>query len=164
MSTLRLRLIATSAGAALTAVGLVLIAGCGDDTELGKRYPVSGTVTYHDRPVEKGQIQFLPADPQKQRPANGFIENGHYTLTTLTPGDGALPGDYKVTIKAMQIDDSKVNETVAKYGGGGRQEDIAKATAAAKLLVPPKYQLPETSGLKVTVKEGSNPFDFPLTD
>ena len=164
MSGLRTRFIAASAGAALTAFGLVLIAGCGDDTGLKKRYPVFGKVTYHDQPVENGQISFIPADPDKQRPANGFIEDGHYTLTTATPGDGALPGEYSVTIKAVQVDDSKLKETVAKYGGGGRQEDIRKATRKAKNLVPPKYQLAEKSGLKATVRETSNPIDFPLAD
>jgi hypothetical protein len=164
MSILRLHVVAASAGAALTAVGLVLIAGCGDDTGLDKRYPVSGTVTYNDKPVEKGQISFIPADPGKQRPANGFIENGRFTLTTATSGDGALPGNYRVTIKAVQTDDSKIIETVVKKGGGGRQQDIAKATANAKLLVPPKYQLPETSELEAKVEEKSNTFDWKLTD
>ena len=46
----RMPLMATSAGAALTTVGLLLIAGCGDETGLAKRYPVSGTVTYQDKP------------------------------------------------------------------------------------------------------------------
>jgi hypothetical protein len=162
----RMPLMATSAGAALTTVGLLLIVGCGDETGLAKRYPVSGTVTYQDKPVAKGQIHFLPTDPKSttQREANGFIENGHFTLTTATPGDGALPGPYHVTITAVEIDTTQINETVAKYGGGGRQQDIAKATKKAKSLVPPKYQLPETSELKATVKEGSNTFEFKLTD
>jgi hypothetical protein len=161
---LKIRLRTTSAGIALTAVGLILIAGCGDDTGLGKRYPVTGMVTYKDQPVEKGQISFIPKDANAQRPANGFIENGRYTLTTSTPADGALPGEYAVTITALQVDDSKVRETVAKYGGGGRQQEIAEATAKAKPLVPPKYQLPETGKLTATVKAEPNTINFTLTD
>jgi len=149
---------------AVAALGLVVVLGCGDDTGLAKRYPVSGTVKYNGQPVEKGQINFIATDKVNQRDANGFIENGHYILTTAKPGDGALPGDYGVVITAIQTDDSKVIETVVKQGGGGRQQDIAKAHATGKLLVPPKYQLPETSGLKATVKTESNTFDFNLTD
>jgi len=166
MNTLRLRLITTSACAALIAVGLCLLPGCGDDTGLGKRYPVYGTVTYKDSPVEAGRISFIPVDSknENQRAAAGEITNGSYSLTTGTAGDGALPGEYFVTIASKLIDDSKVKETIEKYGGGGRQQDVGKAGAKAKNLIPGKYQLPETSELKVTVKESSNKFDFPLKD
>jgi len=164
MNPLRLRLIKTWACVAVTTIGLSLVAGCGDDTGLEKRYPVSGTVKYKGQPVAKGQISFLGVDKTKQRDANGFIENGSYTLTTLTPGDGALPGEYAVTIISKETDDTQVLETVKKFGGGGRQADIGKAAAKAKNLVPGKYQLAETSGLKQTVKAQSNTINFDLTD
>jgi hypothetical protein len=166
MNTLRLRLATTSACAASLAVGLCLLSGCGDDTGLGKRYPVYGTVTYKDSPVEAGRISFIPANSkdQNQRAAAGDIRNGSYSLTTQIEGDGALPGEYNVTIVSKLVDDSKVKETIQKYGGGGRQEDVGRASAQAKNLIPGKYQLPETSKLTVTVKESSNKFDFPLKD
>jgi hypothetical protein len=164
MNSLRLHLIKILACDAVTAVGLGLIVGCGDDTGLDKRYPVSGTVTYNDKPVVQGQISFLAVDKIKQRDANGFIQDGYYSLTTATPGDGALPGEYLVTIISKERDDSKVIDTIKKYGGGPRQKDIGKAAAASKDLVPGKYQLPETSKLKATVKERSNTIDFQLTN
>ena len=37
----------------------LLVLGCGDD-EFSKRYPVTGTVTYNGKPVEKAQITFNP--------------------------------------------------------------------------------------------------------
>jgi hypothetical protein len=166
MNIIRVRLVVSSACAALVAVGLCMLAGCGDDTGLGKRYPVHGTVTYKDSPVTAGRVSFIPVDPKSgsQRPAAGEISNGSYTLTTAVDGDGALPGEYFVTIASKLVDDSKVKETIAKHGGGGRQQDVAKAAAIAKDLIPGKYQLPETSKLKATVKESSNKLDFPLTD
>jgi len=144
--------------------GLFAFSGCGDDTGLGKRYAVSGTVTYNEKPLEKGQISFIAIDKNKQRDANGFIQDGKYTLTTATPGDGALPGEYGVIVKSIEVDDSQVNETVTKYGGGGRQHEIAKATSKGKSLIPAKYQLPETSQLKYTVKEQANTIDIDLKD
>ena len=77
--------------ALLAAVGS---SGCGDDTGLAKRYAVSGKVNYKGQPVEKGTISFIPENPEG-RPAAGQIENGRYALTTLTPGDGAIPGKYQ---------------------------------------------------------------------
>ena len=75
------------------AVAFSAAPGCGDDTGLGQRYAVSGTVKYNGKPLEKGQISFIATDKNKQRDANGFIQDGQYNLTTATPGDGALPGE-----------------------------------------------------------------------
>jgi len=152
---------AWAVGAALT----LAVVGCGDDTGLGKRYPVTGTVTYKGEPVAKGQINFAPAKPEAGlREANGFIEDGKYSMTTATPGDGVLPGEYNVTVFAKEVDDSKVKETVTQKGGGGRQADIAAANKKGKSLIPPKYQLADTSGLKVTVSTQALTKDFDLTD
>ncbi len=164
MKTICMRRIGDLTGIVMAATGLLLIAGCGDDSGLGTRYPVSGTVTYKDKPVEKGQISFIPNDPRTQHAANGYIENGRYTLTTAKAGDGALPGKYKVTITSQDVDNTAVIETVVKKGGGGRQGDIAKAASQAKNLIPAKYKLTDTSGLEVTVEAKSNTLDFPLKD
>jgi hypothetical protein len=166
MNTLRLRLMTTSACATLTALAFGLIAGCSDDTGLEKRYPVSGTVTYKDQPLQAGQIAFIPAAPNdtKLRPANGTIVDGRYTLTTAAAGDGAFPGKYKVSVSSLDIDTTQVLETVKKFGGGGRQGDIGKAAAKAKSLIPAKYLSSEQSGLEATVEPKSNQIDFKLTD
>jgi hypothetical protein len=167
MNTFIIRLITTSVYAAMTAVGLGPILGCGDDTGLDRRYPVSGTVTYNNKPLEKGQIAFIPTDPSKQRPANGTIVDGRYTLTTATSGDGALPGTYKVSVVSKQIrpeDEARIKETLAKIGGTTRQQLTGRATARAKDLIPAKYQSSEMSGLEATVGPKSNTLNFPLTD
>ena len=166
MNTLRLHLIPTSVCAGLTAVGLGLILGCGDDTGLDKRYPVSGTVTYNHKPLEKGQISFIPTDPSK-RPANGTIVDGRYTLTTATSGDGALPGTYKVSIVSKQIrpeDEAKIKETPVKTGGTPRQQLTGRAAARAKDLIPAKYMSPRSTPLTREVKAETNRFDFELED
>ena len=164
----RLRPITTAVGLALTAVGLGLIAGCGDDTGIDMRYPVSGTVNYNGKPLEKGQISFIPVDPTgKQRPANGTIVDGHYTLSTATAGDGAMPGKYKVAIVSIQLrpeDEARIKQTMEKFGGSARQQDTAKAAARAKSLIPAKYESSEMSGLEATVEPKSNTFPFELKD
>src|SRR6516165_1659415 len=80
-------------------VGLTLVAGCSDDGFGRKRYSVHGTVTYKGENLAKGQIAFVP-EAQGGQAASGQIEDGYYSLSTLTPGDGALPGKYKVTVAA----------------------------------------------------------------
>jgi hypothetical protein len=148
--------------ATLAGIGLVLILGCGGD-DFVKRYPVSGTITYKGEPVEKGRVTFHPTKPAEQRPASGDIENGKYALTTVSNNDGANPGSYRVTVESIQMDMTKVNANMK--GGGPRQKDIASAYSAAKVLIPPKYRLSDTSGLTADVKEQpTNTFDFDLKD
>ena len=148
--------------AVATAMGIVSAIGCGDTTGLAKRYAVSGKVTYKGQPVEKGRISFIPAMADGN-PATGQIENGQYTLTTLTPNDGAIPGKYKVTVLAQSIDDTEM-KAIAKGGQFHHDAAYAKAMKTAKAVVPSKYALADTSGLEREVAAQSNRFDIDLPD
>ncbi|WP_152049567.1 hypothetical protein [Tautonia marina] len=142
--------------------GMMIVVGCSDGTGLPKRYPVSGNVTYNGQPVETGTITFAPVDPDS-RAASGTISGGSYYLTTAIDGDGALPGEYRVSITSRDVNYDAAMSGV--QGGSPKQDDVAKAFAEAKDLVPAKYSLPDTSGLTYTVESGSNRnVDFDLTD
>lgn len=157
------RYIRSSGAAALAAsLTLLLILGCGDGTGLARRYKVSGTVNYKGAPLEKGTITFAPVDPNVAQAATGQIEGGSYSLTTAVDGDGALPGEYKVTISSREVDLTTAAGNV--QGGSMRQDDVAKANAEAKKNIPAKYELAETSGLTYTVEKRSNTANFDLTD
>jgi len=157
-------------------VAVVAIFGCADPSGLPRRYPVSGTVTHNGKPLDGGNVNFTPTDPNG-RAASGAITDGQYSLTTHDPGDGALPGSYKVSIVAKEIDPSKVEVKVKTATKGGLSEaqkqalalqfqqfSIGKAAAAAKNLIPAHYSSPETSGLTFEVKETSNTANFELKD
>jgi hypothetical protein len=159
---------------AILAVAAVI--GCGDTSGFGRRYRVSGTVTYHGKPVERGTISFVPAAPDG-RAAGGTIVDGRYSLTTHDPDDGALPGKYRVSVVAKETDSSKVDLKIKRPGEGALSEDerqaiattypqkvAAKAVAMAKNLIPAKYSTSETSELTAEVKEQSNTVDFELKD
>lgn len=145
----------------LTAVGFLLASGCGTDDGLGRRYPVSGNVTYQGKPLEKGQISFISKTPEA-RTATGDIENGYYRLTTLTDGDGAIPGKYGVTIIAKSPDYAQLLEK--SKGGIPHQRDAMKVNQEAKRLIPAKYEQEKTSGLDQEVKAQSNTINFELKD
>ncbi|MHC5539955.1 hypothetical protein ACYOEI_17180 [Singulisphaera rosea] len=164
----KLRLLPLASSAALTASAL-LVGGCGDDG-LGTRYPVSGKVTYKGEAVKKANISFIPTSPDG-RGATGPVEDGHYTLTTLSPGDGAFPGSYKVTVDDRQVDSGKVqaeaNEQAKKKGltyNAIPQELQIKAAKKAKGALPGKYQIPETTDITKEVKAQSNSIDVELKD
>jgi hypothetical protein len=148
--------------AIVAGLSLVIVLGCGDASGLARRYPVSGEIKYNGQPVETGRIDFKPTDGNG-RAASGEIRNGRYSLMTATPGDGALPGDYKVSITAVEVDTTEL-KAIAKGGQFHHDQAFAKANENAKRLVPSKYQLAETSGLTATVKNEPTTKNFDLTD
>lgn len=110
---------------------------------------VTGKVTYEGKPVPKGTITFVATAPDGRNAVGTLDANGTYRLQTEQPGDGALLGDYKVTISAH-------DEPVLDY--------IPAKPVAPKLLAPAKYESPTSSDLKATVRAGSNSIDFDLKD
>lgn len=162
----------------LTLPAAVVVLGCGDGSGLPPRYRVSGTVTHNGELLKRGAINFTPSGGNG-RAAGGTIVDGHYSLTTQDPDDGALPGDYKVSVIARESDPSKVEVQGVKKGiprnlSEAEKKALAaaypqliagKAAIAAKNLIPAKYSSPETSGLTFEVKEQSNTTaDFSLKD
>ena len=150
-------------------VGLTLVAGCSDDGFGRQRYSVQGTVTYKGEKLAKGQIAFVPVpEAQGGQAASGQIEDGYYSLSTLTPGDGALPGKYKVTVVARDFDPEKVRSAAQKKGmppgAALPQPLIAKANKEAKSKIPTRYNLPTTTDLTADVEARSNTKDFELKE
>jgi hypothetical protein len=132
-------------GAALALVVIPLGCGAGGP----EKARVSGKVTYKGQPVPKGTVTFVTTSKDGRNAVGELDPDGNYSLQTEAPGDGALLGEYNVTIYAH-------DEPILDY--------IPTTPVKPKLLAPTKYEKPETSGLKATVKSGSNTFNFDLTD
>lgn len=117
----------------------LLLAGCG-----GKPSTVSGKVTLDGKPLTKGDIAFYMGGNAAL--AMGSIDaSGNYTLRTGTE-KGLTPGIYQVSIVATDV-----LEPTQPLG-----------SPVPKLLTPPKYGNPATSGLTAEVKPGSNTHNFDL--
>ena len=161
------RLSALFVGLTLVAASLLALVGSSDDGFGRQRYSVHGTITYKGEKLAKGQIAFVP-DAQGGQAASGQIEDGYYTLSTLTPGDGALPGKYKVTVVARDFDVEKVRSEARAKGmppGAALPQDFtAKAHKGAKSKIPTRYNLPTTTDLTADVEARSNTKDFELKD
>jgi hypothetical protein len=85
-------------------LGLVL-AGCSDGDP---HVPVTGTVKFSDGSVPKGavaSITFQPASlgPGSKAASSTIAEDGSFSLRTVKPADGALPGDYVVTVHVIDV-------------------------------------------------------------
>lgn len=153
----------------LTLSACLLSAGCGDgDAPAEPVYPVTGTVTYGGQPVEGATVTFKPDNPGA-RPAFGFTNaEGVYKLTTFAPGDGAMPGGYKIGVEKGSGADEEVNEQSPEeyYDSENYDPNAISRPDPAGTREPPipvAYATPASSGLFATVTEGGeNVVDLPL--
>lgn len=140
-------------------ITLVTMAGCGPSYP--ETAPVTGKVTLDGQPLSTGKIVFYP---KEGRPAMGQIEpDGTYTLTTFEEGDGALPGEHKVTIKATEVVGGQMPKSFEEEVALGTKGGPTMSPGELKWLAPSKYAQRETSPLAATVTlEGENQIDFEL--
>src|SRR5688500_4860890 len=88
-------------GASLMAVG------CGSGGDLS-RVLVSGSVTFDSKPVEKGQIRFIPQDGVAGPITIASIDNGRYTTETT----GGVPvGAHRVELKGYDAHEYRTAPT-----------------------------------------------------
>ncbi len=113
-------------------LGTLSVSACGGsaDPDAIPAVPAAGTVTYQGKPLETGEIQFLP---DKGRTATGTIEKGAFTMNTYGDGDGAIPGTHKVTVYSVKEVRLKGGDSEAKY------------------ITPEKYASPDSSGLTLEI-------------
>ena len=72
---------------------ICLLAGCGGSGVSA----VEGVVTLDGKPLQNASIHFVPQGAG--RDATGQTDaSGHFTMSTFKPGDGVVPGEYKVVI------------------------------------------------------------------
>jgi len=93
--------------------------------------PVSGTVTYNDKPLAKGRICFQPASG---RPAYGDVVDGK--IVDVKTADEA-----GVTVGACQVGITSVQEAADMY-------------TPSKSLIPQRYADPKKSELKADIQKG----------
>lgn len=126
-------------GSVLLALALTLLAGCG---RRGLEVvPVGGTITYHgDSWPRGGTLYFTSAEPAAGLPSRPawahFNTAGEFRATSFSPGDGLVPGLYRVSVEAWE------------------QAPEMGTKRLPKSLVPEKYQSPRTSGLEIDVASG----------
>lgn len=132
---------------ALLLLGLLFSTiGCGDSLPA----TVTGTITLDGSPLPSregvtGNVVFYPTGGGAA--AVGQVSGGKYSVTTGETR-GLQPGDYKVTVRVVEIEP----EPPGGYASAPPQ----------KLLTPKVYSDKEKSDLTVTVEPGSNRLDLDL--
>lgn len=124
--------------------------GVGTDT-------VSGTVKFKGTPLAGAVVTFHPMTKEGRTAVGRTTDSGSFLLTTVKSDDGAIPGEYRVTV-SKSVDES--SESTAPF-------DMAAPAKPAKFksVIPDKFSKPDTSGLTATVKKGGpNKVDLTLTE
>src|SRR5262245_2332062 len=75
---------------------VITAAGCGGGKS--KTTPVKGTVTLDGKPVALASVVFIPRQEGRMVAQAVTNQDGNFELTTYHPNDGALAGEYLVTV------------------------------------------------------------------
>jgi hypothetical protein len=148
-------------------IALLMVSGCGGDGGAAT-VKVKGVVMAGGKAVDGAVITFYSKSGGEA--ASGRTDSeGKFQLTTRKPNDGAVPGDYVVTVaksggetEGIAYDPSKGGTMSPDYIK--QMQNAAKAKKdPAKGDLPAKYASIKDSGLVRTVTaSGPNDFDFDL--
>ncbi len=107
-------------------------------------YPARGTVTFKDAPAAKAMVVFHPLnDPGAVKPRAIVDQEGNFQAYTYSAGDGIPPGEYVVTVVGHRPKPATPGKKKKHDDGSGR-------------MLPPHYEDPKTSELRITIQEGVN--------
>jgi hypothetical protein len=108
----------------------VSVFGCSDEQWApvikDPAFPVKGKVVLPGgQPLRAGRIEFVPSKEPGLLAHGTIAADGTFALQTRQPGDGAIPGDYKVRIL---IPEKREFSRLARY----RDEDGSRLTARVR--------------------------------
>jgi hypothetical protein len=128
---------------------LALAGGCGYRSKL-ERVHVSGQASYKGKPIEIGQVRFIPIESTRAPITVENIRNGAFT----TDSSGGVPvGTYRVEIKMFDSEEYKNAPRVPGSPGPG-----------VKQLLPTKYNSESQLTMTITSGSGAIEHDFLLEE
>lgn len=140
---------------AALAAALCCLVGCDDGVDRPETVAVSGTVLLAGQPLKDATITMSPIAGNTRPAVARSKEDGTFRMQTYMPGDGVIPGEYKITV-------SKASEPTKSYDApGDESEDYAGSTdrgfeegVGPQELVPERYTKAATSDLRAVVESG----------
>lgn len=135
--------------------------GCGGSASGGPATDaVSGTVKFKGSPLGGATVTFHPLSKEGRTAVARTSDAGTFQLSTVKDKDGALPGEYRVTVSKTTDDQAAATQPAATF-------DMAAPAKPVKYksVIPAKYGNPDLSGLTATVKKGGpNKVELTLTE
>jgi len=156
---------------ALSAVVLIAMTGCGG----GDFAPVSGTVTYDGKPVEKLRLVFSPKPIGENYAVGPYSKgktdaNGKFSLETRYKDPGAFIGKHQVSFEYTDIGESAMSDLHSALDDAKDSSDSAAFAKAKKKIADMKKKLkgrPVLGSLNVVVDvpaDGLDDYQLDLKD
>ena len=139
--------------------------GCEPPDDRATRFPVSGKVTQGGTPVAGAVVTFVPKEKNGSPAFATTNDAGEFKLTTFSPEDGAIPGDYHVKVEKYDSTGTPAPSDSTDGASELNMDDYEPGddtSSEPKNLLPAKYADPYNSGLLFRVIEEENVFDIPL--
>ncbi|MFO0875915.1 MAG: hypothetical protein U0840_00830 [Gemmataceae bacterium] len=95
----------TTSRIAWVALVCAAVVGCGSGISAPRTVPTAGTVLWKGKPAEGVKVTLHPKfnmGAVKFTPSGLTGKDGHFTLSTAAPGDGAPSGEYSVTFELLR--------------------------------------------------------------
>lgn len=149
----------------------LFLSGCGGGGSGVSTVPVTGVVTLDGSPLPGATVSFSPQGGGGRAAVGTTDIDGKFSLMTVAPGDGAVPGSYGVAVTKKAIAAAAATGDARHSGGQMTPEqtqammDAVKGAkpVEAKSDLPERYASASSSGLTATVEaRGTNNFTFEL--
>ena len=128
---------------------------------------VRGVVTLDGTPLEGATVFFSPKGGEGIGASGMTQGDGSFALNTqgAKPGAGAAVGDYAVSISKTEMPEfPDISEDDPRYGTPEHDRLQQQASRAKpKVIVPQKYNAPETTPFSAQVVLGNNDFTFEVS-
>ena len=143
------------------ACSVLFFSGCKEKNPLGAAF-VTGTVTLDGNPIPWASVTFYPKSESLPLASGKSNEKGIYLLTPVggIGGEGALEGDYLVTLSKSDISEAEMYDLGGTSIGASSTSGITTKKQPGDVF-PQKYTKAKTSGFDVKVVKGKkNQLDF----
>lgn len=142
-------------------LGLLGILGCADGgppDERPDRVVFGGTAKLNGSAVTDALITFHPTGADGRGASGKTDSRGKFQMSTFEANDGVIPGDYAVTVtktSAAQQAAAEVDVDDPAYDGAPAEESVDSTNN-----LPPQFEDPKTSGVKVSVTEANTEYEL----
>jgi hypothetical protein len=123
------------------AAGVLALWACGACKKPRDIAPVFGKITFRGEPVAEGLVIFQDKEQAK------IASDGTYRVKVME-GDGLYFGDYEIRVSPPVVDQLEMSKTPPK------EKPYAN--------IPARYRNFQSSGLRLSVGSGDNPFDIDM--
>jgi hypothetical protein len=150
----------------------LVLAGAGCGSSGPRTVKINGTVTLDGKPLEGALVTFIPEAKDGHLATGRTDTGGHFQLTTFNTDDGALAGQYKVTVAKTeeskdsttktpdQMSDDEKMKMFMRMSPKGRNQEAKKKLAS---LIPAVYSDQSKTPLKETVPPPNGKVELSLS-